>query len=177
MVIDGISLRVVTLVFVALGSCSHQYRTIVAGVPHKPRDLTGLVFMVTGANAGIGYQTALALVGMGGTVVMAGRSMSRMQAAKRSILEATKAAESKVICLECDLCDFASVRNCVEEFKKLGLPLNVLINNAGMMLQVWDCIHPCARPVGVRPAWSWPFTNAALLCFARSEKPRPMAWR
>lgn len=59
-----------------------------------------------------------------------------MQEAKRSIIDATKAAESKIICLPCDLCDFDSVRNCVEEFKKLGLPLNVLINNAGMMLQV-----------------------------------------
>lgn len=92
--------------------------------------------MVTGANAGIGYQTVLALCSMGATVVMAGRSVERMQDAKRAIISATKAAESKIICLPCDLCDFDSVRNCVEEFKKLGLPLNVLINNAGMMLQV-----------------------------------------
>ena len=65
-------------------------------------DLTGRTFLVTGANSGLGFETAKALAGAGGQVVLAGRSSAKLSEAQAQIPQDTLA-------LELDLADLALV--------------------------------------------------------------------
>lgn len=93
------------------------------------------MYIVTGSNTGIGFETAKALIKQGATVILACRSLDRANDARTKLLEATKVAPSKAIVIKLDLCGFDSVKKFVKEFKNLGLPLHGLINNAGIMME------------------------------------------
>ncbi|KAI8869219.1 NAD(P)-binding protein [Ramicandelaber brevisporus] len=100
--------------------------------------LDGKVAIVTGANVGIGKVTALELAKAGAHVILASRSADKTAAAINDInatLEAiakTGAKVGSVEFLKLDLASFASIRQFVEEFKSKGLPLHLLVNNAGL---------------------------------------------
>ncbi|KAI5077582.1 hypothetical protein GOP47_0007406 [Adiantum capillus-veneris] len=94
-------------------------------------DASNLTAIVTGANSGLGEETARVLAMRGAQVVMAVRNVSSGETVKNSILEETNNARIHV--LKLDLSSMASVRGFVSAFKALGLPLNILINNAGIM--------------------------------------------
>jgi NAD(P)-dependent dehydrogenase (short-subunit alcohol dehydrogenase family) len=94
-------------------------------------DLSGRTFLVTGANAGIGYATAQDLAVRGGRVFLACRSPQKGEAAAAAIAAAAGNRE-QIRPLRLDLSDLASVRRCADEFLALGEPLHVLINNAGV---------------------------------------------
>jgi NAD(P)-dependent dehydrogenase (short-subunit alcohol dehydrogenase family) len=93
-------------------------------------DLAGRTFLVTGANAGIGYATAQDLAMRGGRVHIACRSQVKGAAAAAAIIAAS--GNDQVRFLRLDLADLASVRRAADEFGALGEPLHVLINNAGV---------------------------------------------
>jgi NAD(P)-dependent dehydrogenase (short-subunit alcohol dehydrogenase family) len=97
-----------------------------------PTDLTGKVVVVTGANAGIGLETSAALAAMGATVVMAARDRGRGEAAVAEVRRRT--GNEVVVQGELDLASFASIRAFAEwvlgEFDRL----DVLVNNAGLIL-------------------------------------------
>lgn len=93
-------------------------------------DLDGRTFLVTGANTGIGLATATALAARGGRVHIACRSEQKGRAAQAAI--AAAASPEHVSLLKLDLADLASVRASAQEFLKLGEPLHVLVNNAGV---------------------------------------------
>jgi NAD(P)-dependent dehydrogenase (short-subunit alcohol dehydrogenase family) len=97
----------------------------VAGDEH---DLVGRVFLVTGANTGIGRATAEALARRGGRVVLACRSLSR----GRPVLDAIVAAGGAGELLAVDLGSLASVRAAASAYLERGEPLHVLVNNAGI---------------------------------------------
>ena len=88
------------------------------------------VFLVTGANSGIGKATALGLARLGGTVVMACRSATRGEAARQDIVR--DSGNSKVYLEIVDLASEESTRSFAEEFKRKYPRLDVLINNAGV---------------------------------------------
>ena len=88
------------------------------------------MFLVTGANSGIGKATALGLARLGGTVVMACRSATRGEAARRDIVR--DSGNSKVYLEIVDLASEESTRSFAEEFKRKYPRLDVLINNAGI---------------------------------------------
>jgi len=94
-------------------------------------DLSGRTFLVTGANAGIGYATAQDLAARGGRVFLACRSPQKGEAAAAAIAAAAGNSD-QVRFLRLDLADLASVKRCADEFLALGEPLHVLINNAGV---------------------------------------------
>jgi len=93
-------------------------------------ELAGRTFLVTGANAGIGYATARDLAARGGQVYLACRSREKGEAAAAAITAA--AGSDQVQVLRLDLADLASVRKCAAEFLALGEPLHALLNNAGV---------------------------------------------
>ncbi len=95
-------------------------------------DLTGEVAIVTGANSGIGYETAKAFSEKGATVIMACRSLDKAQAAADRIRQDVPAANLDIICL--DLADLAAVRDFAETFKARYDRLDILVNNAGIMI-------------------------------------------
>ncbi|HEX2676794.1 MAG TPA: SDR family oxidoreductase [Polyangiales bacterium] len=94
--------------------------------------LSGRVALVTGANTGIGLVTARALCRQGAHVVIACRSPERAAPAAEEIAAAGAESGGKVDVLALDLGDFASVRACAQALLDRGLPLHLLINNAGM---------------------------------------------
>lgn len=92
--------------------------------------LVGRVALITGANTGIGKVTASALAAQGSHVFIACRSPER---ASTAIAEIRAEAGSELVeALALDLSDFASVRACAAAFLERGLPLHLLINNAGL---------------------------------------------
>jgi NAD(P)-dependent dehydrogenase (short-subunit alcohol dehydrogenase family) len=98
--------------------------------------LDGKVAIVTGAAGGLGFQTALALAVRGATVVLACRSVARNKEAADLLrahpLARTAGAELRLIekhTLELE--SFASVRAFAAGFRSEGLPLHILVNNAG----------------------------------------------
>jgi len=94
-------------------------------------DGTGLTAIVTGASAGIGEETARVLALRGVHVVMAVRNTDTGEKVKEAILKENP--NGKLNVMELDLGSMASVRKFASEYKSSGLPLNLLINNAGVM--------------------------------------------
>lgn len=93
-------------------------------------ELSGRTFLVTGANTGIGKETARELAGRGARVVIGGRSADKVRAAIREIADDT--GNTDLDFLPIDLGDLTSVRTAAETFLASGEPLHVLINNAGL---------------------------------------------
>jgi NAD(P)-dependent dehydrogenase (short-subunit alcohol dehydrogenase family) len=95
-------------------------------------DQTGRVAIVTGANAGIGFETAAALATKNATVVMACRNRRKAENAMARILERTPQAKLELI--ELDLASLASVERFADAFIASHDRLDLLINNAGVMI-------------------------------------------
>jgi NAD(P)-dependent dehydrogenase (short-subunit alcohol dehydrogenase family) len=93
-------------------------------------ELDGKTYLVTGANTGIGRETARALAGRGAKLFLASRSEAKTRPVIDDIAATTGNAELEFLAL--DLSDLASVRSCAEAFLGRGEPLHALINNAGL---------------------------------------------
>lgn len=96
----------------------------------EKRDLTGLTAVVTGGNAGIGYETVRMLSEMGANVTIACRNAEKGQAAAEGI---EKISGKKPDVGSIDLCNFASVAAFVEDFKSKHDRIDILVNNAGFV--------------------------------------------
>jgi NAD(P)-dependent dehydrogenase (short-subunit alcohol dehydrogenase family) len=89
------------------------------------------VAVITGANSGLGLETAWMLGKLGATVVMACRNPAKAQAAVAAIQE--KAPQAKIEQLALDLGSLSSIRRAAEEAKTRFPSIGLLINNAGVM--------------------------------------------
>ena len=94
--------------------------------------LKGRIAVVTGANAGIGYETALALAKKDVEVILACRNLDKAEAAKRAILGSCPSAN--ISAMHIDLSGLASVRDFARQFTDRNDRLDLLINNAGIMV-------------------------------------------
>ncbi|KAL3499329.1 hypothetical protein ACH5RR_038422 [Cinchona calisaya] len=94
-------------------------------------DATGLTAIVTGASSGIGTEITRVLVLRGVHVIMAVRNINSGTNIKEDIL--IKNPNSKIEVMELELSSMASVRKFASEYNSSGLPLNILINNAGIL--------------------------------------------
>ncbi len=91
----------------------------------------GKLAIVTGANSGIGYHTALELVRAGAHVILACRNPAKADEAKNRILSAVPQAAVEIS--QVDMADLDSIRAFAEAFVASGRKLDMLINNAGVM--------------------------------------------
>ncbi|MDX6539781.1 MAG: hypothetical protein QOI71_1391, partial [Gaiellales bacterium] len=91
-------------------------------------DLSGRVALVTGANSGLGYEIALALLRAGARVELGCRDRGRGEAAAERLLASVPVGDVHLGIL--DLADLASVREFASSFEG---PLDLLVNNAGVM--------------------------------------------
>jgi NAD(P)-dependent dehydrogenase (short-subunit alcohol dehydrogenase family) len=94
-------------------------------------DQSGRTAIVTGANSGLGLSTARELARAGADVWLAGRSEEKLTGAMHAIRKHVPSAELTIGVL--DLADLGSVRAFAESFTAGGRPLDLLINNAGIM--------------------------------------------
>lgn len=97
-----------------------------------PRPMQGRTVVVTGANSGIGKAIAIQLAKMGGTVVMACRDKEKGEVALTEVKK--MGVNPAVHLLILDLASQESVREFVVEFESRFRRLDVLINNAGVVL-------------------------------------------
>lgn len=95
-------------------------------------DQSGRTFLVTGANTGLGLETARVLAARGARVLLGCRSEARANEAMRSI-EADHSG-SDLAFVELDQADLASVRRCADSVIADEARLDVLVNNAGIMM-------------------------------------------
>ncbi|BBY87096.1 dehydrogenase of uncharacterised specificity, short-chain alcohol dehydrogenase like protein [Mycolicibacterium tokaiense] len=94
-------------------------------------DQSGRTAVVTGANTGLGFETAKVLAARGATVVIAVRNVEKGNAAAAQILGAVPRADITVQPL--DLGSLQSVRTAAAELKESHPRIDLLINNAGVM--------------------------------------------
>lgn len=98
-------------------------------------DLTGKVALVTGANSGVGAETARVLALRGAHVVMACRDLARGDQARQQLLRESqgRVPEERLELMRLDLASFASVRRFASDYIAQKRPLHLLINNAGVL--------------------------------------------
>ena len=112
-------------------------------------------WIITGPTSGIGYRTALELA-KHGTVVLVGRSASKLDAVRTEI----ESNGGHAVTVVADLSDVTSVRSAAAQITALDLPLGGLLNNAG--------IFP-ARPSKSAQGWDTAFATNHLGPFALTE--------
>ncbi len=91
----------------------------------------GRVFLITGANSGLGYETSKFLLEKGGTVIMCCRDSIKGQRAKQELLKLNFSGKIELVAL--DLSNLKNIKKFSESIKNKFDYVDVLINNAGIM--------------------------------------------
>ena len=130
------------------GTSYYLLRKYVAGGVCRSRaSLKGRTVIVTGANAGVGLETAADLAGRGARVIMACRSVERGE--KAAVEVRKRSVNNDVVFSQLDLGSLESGREFAERTLKEETHVDVLINNAGV------CLPKCPAP--------WMETRSTLL--------------
>ncbi|PKP93277.1 MAG: short-chain dehydrogenase [Alphaproteobacteria bacterium HGW-Alphaproteobacteria-14] len=95
------------------------------------KDMAGQTVFITGANSGLGQETARAMAACGAHVIMAGRDQAKLDEAAAAIRAQHPDANLETI--TCDLGNLASIRACGAEARARFTRIDLLINNAGVM--------------------------------------------
>ena len=95
-------------------------------------ELSGKTILVTGGNSGLGFEAVKAFALKGATVVMACRSLAKGEEAKKQLIALNPKANITV--MELDLTDLKSIHSFVNQFKENHSRLDILLNNAGIMM-------------------------------------------
>jgi NAD(P)-dependent dehydrogenase (short-subunit alcohol dehydrogenase family) len=95
-------------------------------------DQTGRIAVITGANTGLGYETAVALAAKGARVVLAVRNLDKAKDAAALITERNPGADVRL--QELDLTSLDSVRAATDQLRLDRDRIDLLINNAGVMV-------------------------------------------
>ncbi|KAM3967176.1 retinol dehydrogenase 13-like [Aphomia sociella] len=105
------------------------YQKLTCGICRTSAHMVGKVVIVTGANSGLGFETAKDLANRGAKVILACRSISRATEAKELIVKET--GNNDIHIQRLDFTSLRSVREFCERIKQTEKRLDVLINNAG----------------------------------------------
>jgi NAD(P)-dependent dehydrogenase (short-subunit alcohol dehydrogenase family) len=95
-------------------------------------DLTGRTVIVTGGNSGLGYNAVKAFAEKGARVILACRSLSKGELAKKQIFD--QHPKANITVMELDLEDLKSIHTFAANFKTTFAQLDILVNNAGIMM-------------------------------------------
>lgn len=96
--------------------------------------LADRTFIITGANSGLGFETAKALARQDAHVVFAVKTKAKGDEAIRKIQQDEATRRAKLECMQVDLASFKSIKDFSNKFLDSGSPLHVLINNAGVFI-------------------------------------------
>jgi NAD(P)-dependent dehydrogenase (short-subunit alcohol dehydrogenase family) len=96
-------------------------------------NLKGKRILVTGVSAGLGVETARSLAAHGAQVVGAARDLNKANAATAQVRKDAAANGGSFELIELDLANLKSVRTCADQLLGKGVPLDVVIANAGVM--------------------------------------------
>ncbi|XP_012160621.1 retinol dehydrogenase 12 isoform X2 [Ceratitis capitata] len=101
------------------------------GKYNKNTTALGKVVIITGANTGIGKETARELSKRGATIYMACRDMVKCEKARQELIKDT--CNKNIHSMKLDLASLKSIKEFADNFKKKESRLDILINNAGIM--------------------------------------------
>ena len=119
------------------------------------------VVVVTGANVGIGLETAVGVATLGATTVLACRNEEKAVAAATQVQE--RAENERVHVVALDLADLASVREAASAIESRFDRLDVLINNVGgMWSEAWTTAQGFEQTFGVNHLGHFYLTNLLL---------------
>ncbi|ROS47420.1 SDR family oxidoreductase [Curtobacterium sp. PhB78] len=140
-------------------------------MPKLP-DQTGRRIVVTGSNSGTGKEAATRLAAAGASVVLAVRTTAKGDAAAAEIRAAHPNADVEV--RELDLADLASVRRFADGIVGEDRPIDVLMNNAGVMAppQRFETVDGFELQFGTNFLGPFALTNLLLPSLLRAEAPR-----
>lgn len=134
-------------------------------------DLSASVAVVTGANGGLGFESAQALAGAGAHVVMAARNREKAEEAADEIRAAHAAASLEIV--ELDLGSLASVKSAAESILANHRSIDIQLNNAGLMAmperQTDDGFE---MQLGVNHLGHWALTGHLLPAVLRADAAR-----
>lgn len=134
-------------------------------------DLDGRIAVVTGANGGLGLETAKALAGAGAHVVMAARNQAKAADAEQVIRDEYPEASLEIV--ELDLASLASVRTAADAIVGGHRVVDLLVNNAGLMAMPESTTDDgFEMQFGVNHLGHWAFTSHLLAPVLRAEKSR-----
>uniref|UniRef100_A0A1Y1N8U6 Uncharacterized protein n=1 Tax=Photinus pyralis TaxID=7054 RepID=A0A1Y1N8U6_PHOPY len=125
----SITLLVILCIVIAV-LCVKYYNAVTIGWNHSPTCLVGKTVVITGANIGIGFYTALDFAKRGARVILACRNKPKAEKAQAKIIEET--GNANVIVRIVDLSSLNSVRQFAKEINETEERLDVLVNNAGI---------------------------------------------
>lgn len=100
-------------------------------IANHTRDMSGRVVAITGTTSGTGYICARELAKLGAKVLLLNRASSRSESSLAQLKNDVPQGQFEAI--DCDLQDFASVRQAAQKIKAAHEKLDVLCNNAGVM--------------------------------------------
>lgn len=138
---------------------------------HDVPSQKGRVAVVTGANSGLGFETAKVLASRGARVVLACRSPERAQSALASLRAAFVGAEVEAMAL--DLADLSSVQTFAREVSSKYEAIDLLVNNAGLMaIPPARTIDGFERQFGTNHLGHFALTGALLAALAKAPAAR-----
>jgi NAD(P)-dependent dehydrogenase (short-subunit alcohol dehydrogenase family) len=122
---------------------------------------SGRIAIVTGANSGIGFETARVLAEKGATVNMACRNLAKANPKADEIRERHPGAKVEV--MQLDLADLESVRSFADAFRAKYDRLDLLINNAGVMVPPYGkTVQGFETQIGINHLGHFALTGALL---------------
>ncbi|XP_056452802.1 retinol dehydrogenase 12-like [Gadus chalcogrammus] len=110
----------------------YTLRALLCGQWSSEARLTGKTVIITGANTGIGKETAVDLAKRGGRIIIACRDMGKADSARAEIVE--RSGNPDVVIRGLDLSDSKSIREFAQIINREEHQLHALINNAGVMM-------------------------------------------
>lgn len=146
-------------------------RWMAGGVCRSKVSLEGKTVLVTGANTGIGKETAMDMARRGARVILACRDMTRARLAADEIRQQT--GNGNVDVKKLDLASLQSVRDFSKDFQQNEDRLDILINNAGiMMCPKWQTEDGFEMQFGVNHLGHFLLTNCLLDLLKKSAPSR-----
>jgi NAD(P)-dependent dehydrogenase (short-subunit alcohol dehydrogenase family) len=132
----------------------------------------GKTVLITGANSGIGYQTARELARHGAQVLLGVRDAAKGEAARGRILAQSPQAQVAIVPL--DMASLASIRAFAGEFVASGGRLDVLVNNAGVMAlpKREQTVDGFERQFGTNHLGHFALTGLLIPALLKAETPR-----
>ncbi|XP_039881624.1 retinol dehydrogenase 13-like isoform X4 [Simochromis diagramma] len=141
------------------------------GVCHSKARLDGKTVLITGANTGIGKETAVDMARRGARVILACRDMERANKAAEEVKK--RSGNDSVIVRKLDLASLQSIRQLAKDILASEERLDVLINNAGIMsCPKWKTEDGFEMQFGVNHLGHFLLTNCLLDLLKKSAPSR-----